>query len=387
MPSEPQVKPLSLFRRQILFGSLVAFFVIALPIFIFYATGYRYDIMAEVPTITATGGIYITSTLPDANIYVNEVVVTNARTFRNASYLQGLTAGVHRIHVQSDGADTWVKELMVLPHIVTEAESFNMPLIPHIRPITRYTTTEGLPVVMLASTSTEPFLGATTTSPFLATTSKAIAALTLNREYMRIASLFTEKASTTALRTRLEAEVVSLTSRNGKSATTSTSTLAKLQAATTTVVSDDIALYRAGEEVFAKTLGTGRRIPGYFCAVKHPTLDIVTGTNKTASSTLGEISQTVDFVPGNLGRLCRSAIRIDRKWQSVIDFMFMPGDTNLVLMHLTNGLYVVEIDDRSWQNVQLLYPGQDLAVLTDGDSIYASSTAGIIEIYTEVPRN
>jgi len=27
--------------------------------------------------------------------------------------------------------------------------------------------------------------------------------------------------------------------------------------------------------------------------------------------------------------------------------MFMPGNTNLVLMHLERGLYVVEVDDRA----------------------------------------
>jgi hypothetical protein len=64
----------------------------------------------------------------------------------------------------------------------------------------------------------------------------------------------------------------------------------------------------------------------------------------------------------------------------------MPDDPNLVLLQLDDGLYVVEIDDRSWQNTQLLYPGRELAVVIDGGRIYASSTEGVVEVLTEIPE-
>lgn len=386
MPTEPQVKPLSLLRRQIIFISLVTFFVLSLPVFIFYATGYRYNFWADVPTITATGGIYITSTLPDASIHVNEEVVTNARTFRNATYLQGLDAGIHRIHVQSPGAETWVKELTVLAHIVTEVESFNMPRIPQIRPVTPYNTADGVPVVIVPSTSTVPFAFASSSVEFVATTSRATSTLSMSREYARVAALFSDKASTTALRTRLQAEIASTTARFGPAATTSTSTLALLQSATTTIVSDDVMLFEVAGEVYVKALGSRRNVPIYFCAVAPAVLEQAeAAASKKSQADPAEISDVIEFAPGDLERECRTTIRIDRKWQSVVDFMFMPNDTNLVLMHLTDGLYVVEVDDRSWQNVQLLYPGTNMSILTDGGRIYASSTAGVVEIYTEIP--
>lgn len=387
MPFEPQVKPLSLLRRKILLWFLMTFFVLALPIFIFYATGYRYNFWADVPTITATGGIYITSTLPDASIHVNEEVITNARTFRNATYLQGLDAGVHRIHVQSPGAETWVKELTVLAHIVTEVESFNMPRIPQVRPVTPYSNSDGLPVVIVPSTTTVPFAFASSSVEFVATTSRATSSLSMNREYARVAALFSDKASTTALRARLMAEIASTTARFGPAATTSTSTLALLQSATTTIVSDDVMLFEAGGEVYVKALGSRRTVPLYFCAVAQAVIqqtEAAAASKKTPTNPT-EIAEVIEFAPGDLERECRTTIRIDRKWQSVVDFMFMPNDTNLVLMQLTDGLYVVEVDDRSWQNVQLLYPGSNLSILTDSGRIYASSTEGVVEVYTEIP--
>jgi len=390
MPSEPIVKPLSRTNRRLFFVLLVIFFSVSLPIFIFYAAGYRFDFVSifERPTITATGGIYVTSQADDAKIFVNEVEVTDARTFRNATYLQWLGAGVHRLHVQSPGTATWVKELNVLPHIVIEVESFNMPLTPHVRPVTPYVTNAGLPVVLVSSTSTVPWAGATTSVAFVATTSRATTTLMVNREYQRLSSLFAEQASTTALRLRLEEEVASATARFGALATTSATTTAFLATATSTIVRDDVMLYEAGGEVYVRALGTGRDIPAYFCAIDPEEAARATAEAErigSATSSLQQFSEAVEFAPGDLGRQCRSDIRIDRLGQRVIDFMFMPGNTNLVLMHLERGLYVVEVDDRAWQNAQLLYPGESLAVLVDGSSIYASSTVGVFEVYTEVP--
>lgn len=392
MPSEPQVKPLSRLRRRIFFALLLLFFVVSLPAFIFYATGYRYNPFADVPMIIATGGIYVTKSIPEAQIYVNEERVTNARTFRDATYLSGLEAGVHRVHVQAPGTATWVKELQVLPHIVTEVESFNIPIVPHVRIVTPFTTTAGVPVVVVATTSTVPFQFASTTEPYIATTSRITAALVASREYARVTGLFAEQASTTALRRQLEAEVESANERFGFATTSGigATTTVLLNAATTTVVVDDLMLYEAGGEVYVRALGTGRDVPVYFCAVSPEALaraeerEILRET-ASASTTLEEFSEAVEFAPGDLARECRTDIRIDRLGQEVHSFAFMPGDTNLVLMNLTNGLYVVEVDDRAWQNAQLLYPGSNLAVVADSNRIYASSTEGVVEVFTEIP--
>jgi hypothetical protein len=392
MPTEPLVKPLSRTRRQFFLVFLILFFCSALPLFIIYATGYRFDFVSifERPIITATGGIYITTATEEAQIFANENEVTDARTFRNATYLQWLEAGVHRVHVQAPGTATWVKELNVLPHIVIEVESFNMPVVPHVRLVTPYTTSTGLPVVVTASTTSVPFSFATITSPFLSTTSRATSTLIANREYQRLSTLFADKASTTALREELLAAIAEGVSATSTRATTSATTTAFLAVATTTIITDDVMLYERGGEVYVKALGTGRDIPAYFCAIDPQEAARVTAEAErlgSATSSLQQFSEAVEFAPGDIGRQCRTDIRMDRLGQRVVDFMFMPGNTNLVLMHLERGLYVIEVDDRAWQNAQLLYPGEDMAVLVDDGRIYASSTAGVVEVFTEIPAN
>jgi hypothetical protein len=53
-------------------------------------------------------------------------------------------------------------------------------------------------------------------------------------------------------------------------------------------------------------------------------------------------------------------------------------------MHLDEGIYVVEIDDRAWQNTQVLYPGQDLMMIVDGNSIFIKDGDIIVEALTEL---
>ena len=105
------------------------------------------------PTITATGGLYIAADAPDALIYVNEEEVTNARVLERLLYIQGLLPGTPRVHVQSLGHYTWVKELPVFPHIVTEAEAFNLPLRPQVRPITEFSSVRGESIIFATTTA------------------------------------------------------------------------------------------------------------------------------------------------------------------------------------------------------------------------------------------
>jgi len=53
-------------------------------------------------------------------------------------------------------------------------------------------------------------------------------------------------------------------------------------------------------------------------------------------------------------------------------------------MHLSDGIYVVEIDDRAWQNTQLLYPGTKLDLIIDGERIMVKDNNAYFEVYTEL---
>src|SRR3989338_7234248 len=163
---KPIVEPLAYWRRKVIFITLLLAFLFSLPAFMFYATGYRYDIFSGSPTITATGGLYIAAEALDSSIYVNEVEVTNARVFRNASYIQGLEPGLQRVHVQAPGLHTWVKNLSVYRHIVTEAEDLILPI-------------------------------SSSSIPYIISTSTATSTYRLSTEYALLYDLFEVKASTT----------------------------------------------------------------------------------------------------------------------------------------------------------------------------------------------
>ena len=147
-------------------------------------------------------------------------------------------------------------------------------------------------------------------------------------------------------------------------------------------------LYEQGDDVYAKTLGDGRDIPAYFCAVTESATAKVRAELQAqaeqGSSTLGSLGSAIEFAPGDLPRVCRTDIQINRHSQEILGFTFFPGSDNLVLLHLTDGVYVSEIDDRAWQNTQKLYPGRDIEMIIDGGRIYVKDGGNIVEVYTTV---
>ncbi len=367
---KPNVEPLAYRHRKFLFIFLLVAFVLSFPAFMFYAAGYRYDFFSDRPTITATGGLYVAAEALESSIFLNEVEVTNARVFRNASYIQGLEPGLNRIHVQAPGLHTWVKNLSVYPHIVTEAESFNLPIVPQVRPVTMYQTASGEGVFYAkATTSSSTILSfASSTVPFVVTTNKATSTYQLNSEYILLDSLFLEKASTTASRILTEEKF-----------SFSTTTIEGQIKATTTVTRGNLRLYQNGDDVFVQIINTERPTPHYFCSnYKELQLDddVIKDQELLFENNLAEMTdKKVD---------CRTEIKIDRKWQKIHDFDFFPTNGNLVLLHLDDGIYVVEIDDRSWQNVQLLYPGKNLTMLIYSGGIFIKDGSLIIEALTEM---
>ena len=372
---KPQVTPLAYWHRKAIFLLLLLAFLFSLPAFMFYATGYRYDFFSGGPSITATGGLYIAAEALDSTIFVDETEVLNARVFRNASYIQGLIPSQHRVHVQAPGLHTWVKNLTVYPHIVTEAEAFNLPLIPQVRPITSYQTQNG-EAVFMRSTSTPAFLlSASSTIQFVATSSTATSSYRMNPEHALISDLFLVKASTT----KEESEPTEAFSF-------STSTpIAQPEVATTTIISNNITLFERDGMVFVSALGEGRQIPHYFCtsqieidaALKLEEAPVNAEEELLFENTLSELS--------NNTRECRTEIKMDTLGQKMIDFTFFPGSEDLVLLHLERGLYVVEVDDRAWQNAQPLYLGDSLTVLVNSGNIFVKDGQYLMEVQTELP--
>lgn len=373
---KPLVQPLAYWQRKLIFMLLLLAFLFALPVFMFYATGYRYDIFGDSPTITATGGLYIAAEVAESAIFVDEVEVTNARVFRNASYIQGLVPNLHQIHVQAPGRHTWVKQLSVYPHIVTEAEAFNLPLVPQVRPITPYVTVRGEAVFVVATTSEVVLPEASTTVPLFLSTTTATTTFRANQEYDFLFSLFEEQASTTKAREALPATVEDF----GFATVTPTTTISF---ATTTVVRNNLALAEEGEEVVVTALGAGRQIPHYFCTTQiEQGGALVTETAETLENGDLMFEETLTELSNNT-RECRTRITMDRQGEAVISFDFLPTNENLILMLRGSGLYVTEIDDRVWQNTQPLFLGQDLEFLVYNGAIYVRQDELLLEVFID----
>lgn len=378
----PQVQPLPRAHRRFVFVLSAFLFLTLVPLLVFYAIGYRFDFSnGGIQNIMSVGGMYINTDAENVSIYINDAPVEDLRIFQRAAYIQNLESGQHRVHVQGPGVQTWVKELPVFAHFVTEAAAFNMPVVPQVRLVTAFQTLDGAAVV--ESTSTAPLVtGSSTQRFFVATSTTATSTFVANLEYTYLSRRF---ASTTEERSLLQgiqefaAEPFSFSERMPVAPTTT---------ATTTVRLGDMELRERDGEVYAHWNGEERSIPYYFCVNPiasssaavygaHITAQLYAG----ASSSVEATSAPIFSAPN---RLCRSEIRIDRKWQNVLWFNFLPQSRDHVLMHLEDGLYVVEIDDRAWQNTQPLYRGRNLTVLLDGNRIFLFDGTNYFEVFTEL---
>ncbi len=357
----PVVPPLTRIRRKLVFLTLLAAFLILLPLSIFYAIGYRYDFTQPNPAITVTGAFYVFTDSPQAEIFVNDQRIENARTFRRAFYIQGLPPGVHRVHVQIPGMHTWVKELPITPHLVTEMEAFNVPLVPIVRYIPAYETADGRAVIPATASTTPSFFLASSSLLYTITTSTATRTLAINQEYRLLDELFLEKASTTAVLRAFE----------GVHHATTSST--SLSVATTTKERDGLRVYEQNGDIIVERLNQGEEPPHYFChtaqAIEISVEEMDTyGTSTIPSRVPVESSE------------CRTTIRMDRQGKKVHDFDFHPETPNLLLLQLDDGLYVVEIDDRTWQNSQPLYRGTTFEFILYRGGVFIKEGDAIFEV-------
>ncbi len=385
-PTIPQVQPLPRAHRRFIFGLSVTLFAVLVPLLVFYAVGFRFDFSeGGIRNIMSVGGLYINTEAEDVSIYVDEAPVEDLRIFQRAAYIQNLEAGVHQVHVQGSGLQTWVKELPVFSHYVTEAAAFNMPLVPQVRHITEFQTADGAAVV--DATNTPPFAIASSSQRFvLASSTVATSTYIVNPEFTYITNRF---ASTTEERTLLE-EIVSRTVEPFSFGSPD-QLLSPTTTATSTVRFSDMVLSERNGEVYAAWRGEESNIPYYFCvnplASSSPAFygeHVTAQLYAAASTTVFDAYSAPIFEAPN--RLCRTEIRIDRLGQNVTWFTFMPDSRDHVLMHLNDGIYVVEIDDRSWQNTQLLYPGNNLTLLIDSGRILVQDGEHFLEVFTELPN-
>ncbi len=375
-----EMKPLSQKKRRFVFLLSLALFLFAVPFSVFYAIGYRFDFSSELTSIKSVGGLYVRNDIDATEIYVNNEPVHDMRVFQRAAYIQNLEAGVHRLHVQGNNVQTWVKNLPVYAHFVTEVASFNMPKVPQIRIITQWSDPlDGRGVVFDAATTTAFDFASSTTQLRLAS-STATSSLVVNPEYAYVASLI---ASSTEMHQLLHGEEIEPFRFDTEHATSIP--YIDLLNATTTRTWRDVSLYEQDGEVYVSWNGNPEDVPYYYCVVYQGEKKTTAQYGKHITEALQKQFKGIANLNALIGeRVCRNDIRIDRLGKKVLWFDFFPDSVDLVLMHLEDGLYVVEVDDRSWQNTQLLYPGTDIHVVQDGGRIYVQDGEYYIEVFTEI---
>ncbi len=376
-----EMKPLSQTKRRIVFLLSLTLFVLAVPFSVFYAIGYRFDFTNELTSITSVGGMYVRNDTINTEMFINDEPVRDMRVFQRAAYIQNLAAGMHRLHVQGNEVQTWVKNLPVYAHYVTEVSSFNMPKVPQIRLITRWNNpSDGRGVVFEAATTTE-FQFASTTNTLLLSSTTATSSLQINPEYAYVRSLIASSSEMKELLNLQERQKEKKTFTFGQEPVATSSPIL----ATTTKQWRDFALFEKQGEVYMSYEGEADDVPYYYCVVYGGQRDTTLEYGKHVYDALYEqFGTTGDMDDLNGNRLCREQIRIDRVGKTVQWFGFFPDSADIVLMHLDDGLYSVEVDDRAWQNTQLLYPGTDIHVVQDGGRIYVQDGEYYLEVFTEI---
>lgn len=379
MSPQVEVHPLSQNKRRFVFWLSLLLFVLAVPTSVFYATGYRFDFSDKFDSVKRVGGLYVRNDIDSTDIFVNNEPVVDMRVFQNAAYIQNLNAGQHRVHVQGKGVQTWVKELPVYAHLVTEVTTFTMPSVPQVRVVTPWLVAASrFGVVFDDATSTLRGSHITNTLQFSSTT--ATTTFVVNTEYTYVRSLF---ASSTEQKKLLVLQTKTATAKKPTFDVATSS--AVLQLATTTKTMGDTKLFSRGDEIFAQFLGSDANVPFYYCFQYHSEVQTALQYGQHVYDSLISQFGTSTMLSKKEGeRVCRNSIQIDRLRQNVSWFDFYPDNSDLILMLLEDGLYVVEVDDRGWQNTQKLYGGKKIEVVVDGGRIFVKDGALILEVFTEV---
>ena len=144
-------------------------------------------------------------------------------------------------------------------------------------------------------------------------------------------------------------------------------------------------LVEKGKELYAMWIGSGQSTPHYFCTPQSATstVGLRLGAHIALQMEEQRMSTTTPLhIEGS--RICRTTIRLDRKWQDIKYYEFFPRSSDLVVLQLQDGLYVTEIDDRAWQNTQMIYPGDNFQTIVTDNNIYIKEDGKYFELMTKI---
>jgi hypothetical protein len=106
--------------RTIFFFALLLIFLAITPLIIFYSQGYRFDWKQW--KVLETGGIYLKTSVPGANVYIDNKFSNRTGQILTYDFLtQNLLPIKHNIKVEKPGYSSWEKNLLIQEKMVTQA--------------------------------------------------------------------------------------------------------------------------------------------------------------------------------------------------------------------------------------------------------------------------
>lgn len=303
-------------------------FIFGAPFIIFYSTGYR---LGDALSIIKTGGIFIHSNLSGTQVYIDgEFVEDNGLILRN-TLIQDLRPNrSYQIRVEKEGHHTWIKELFVFPNLVTEGQVLMLPTDIEFRDIEK-------------------------TNPVNSTTSSAIEKPVENPEYSIIESLFDKDNLD-----QFEAVVSTTTPKVVRGQT-------QLVVSTTTVlVLPDFVEELEITDIQSKELI--REKQRILTWLERGNVRVMWSGETEATPYFFCLEKCNEYIDISFGR-------------EIVYYDFLPGRNDVLLILNENGVYVIEIDNRSTPNIQPILEGRNLDFrVRDNNTIFIRQG----DIYREV---
>lgn len=105
----------------------IILFLIAVPLVLFYSTGYR---IGPDLHLYKTGGLYVSSPVSGSKIFINNRLERETNIFQSGIFLQSLMPKKYSILIAKDGYWPWQKNLYIKEQFVTEARAMLVPKDP-----------------------------------------------------------------------------------------------------------------------------------------------------------------------------------------------------------------------------------------------------------------
>lgn len=327
------MKPLSHKARFSSFIILIIIFIIMVPLLLAYSAGYR---LGDALTIVKTGGVYVHSDLANAKVFINDEFIEDNGVFLKNTLIQNLRPNKkYTIRVEKEGYRTWTKELFVQPNLVSEARILMLKNEIDFRKILMELVPE------------------TSTSTIKETVGKEAKSV-LNPEYEYLAELFLED------REQFAVDV----------ATTTLITVKGKKVATTTVITEiqlpdsfkDIEIENIEEK---KMLRERQKMVSW---LENGDVMTVWSGNVDSVPYFFCTDKCVDLITLNLG-------------DSIKRYDYLPGRDDVLVVLTNQGVFAVEIDSRSAQNIQPILEKRDLDFrIENGNTIIIKDVDVFLEV-------